>query len=130
MGIKENNITVALVAVGDKYVQEIIPYYNRLKQWGYDVEILTNQPIHFDKGDVTLYTKKIFNYFDKLYFALNVVKQSQQTVIYVDGSNSINKEQISQYTSGLVTDFSYIEGWPLGGFDEYKDKANFKYLID
>ena len=72
MDTNENDIIIALVAVGDKYVQEIIPYYNELKQWGYNVEILTDQPIHFNRGDVTLYTKKIFNYFNQIkYLTVN-----------------------------------------------------------
>ena len=128
MDTNENNIIVALVAVGDKHVNEIIPYYNQLKRWGYNVKILTDQPIKFEIADVTVYTKHIFNYFDKLYFPLSIIKDYNQTVIYIDGSSPISKEQISQYTSGLATDFSYIESWPLGGFDEYKDKASFGFL--
>jgi len=130
MDTDESKVVVALVAVGDKYVQEIIPYYRQLKQWGYRVAILTDQPLHFNIEDVTLYTKSIFNYFDKIYFALNNVKQYQQTIVYVDGSTPISREQINQYVDILSSDFLYIEDWPLGGFDQYKDKANFKYLVD
>ena len=128
MDTNENNIIVALVAVGDKHVDEIIPYYNRLKRWGYNVKVLTDQPIKFDVADVSVYKKHIFNYFDKLYFPLSIIRDYNQTVIYIDGSHPIDKELINEYTSNLTTNFKYIDSWPLGGFDEYRSEANFGLL--
>jgi len=125
-----NKAIVALVAVGEEYVQEIIPYYNKLKRSGYDVKILTNYPDEFQSEDVTLYTKRIFNYFDKIYFALELVKKYNRTVIFVDGRESINERMIERYTSNLTADCIYVEDWELGGFLQYTDQATFKYLVD
>lgn len=130
MGTNVNNVVVALVAVGEEYVQEILPYYGKLKRLGYNVKILTNYPHEFQSEDATLYTKHIFNYFDKLYFALELVRKYNRTVIFVDGRESIEGWMINRYTSNLTADCIYVEGWELGGFLQYTDKATFNHLVD
>lgn len=130
MDTNVNNVVVALVAVGEEYVQEILPYYNKLKRLGYNVKILTNYPDQFQSQDVTLYTKRIFNYFDKLYFALELVREYSSTVIFVDGRESIEGWMIDRYTNNLTADCIYVEDWELGGFLQYTDKATFNHLVD
>lgn len=129
MDTHKNNIIIALVAVGELYVKEIIPYYNSLKEAGYDVKVLTDQPDLF-KEDAFIYKKRVFNFFDKLYFSLNLVEKYNKTVIYVDGQEAISPELINQYTTEIDTDFMYTADWTLGGFHEYMDKANFKHLVE
>jgi len=129
MDTNKNDIVVALVAVGEGYVSEIIPRYNRLKRWGYDVKVLTDQPVKFDVADVIPYGKRVFNYFDKLYFALELVRRYNKVVIFIDGKEDVGDELIKQYTSNLTTDCLYIKGWDLGGFNQYKNEATFEYLV-
>lgn len=128
MDTNVNNVVVALVAVGREYVEEIIPYYNKLKQTGYNVKVLTDEPLEFNLQDTTPYTKHIFNYFDKIYFSLSLVREYNQTVIYIDGSLPISSALISEYINNLGADFYYIDSWPLGDYRHYHDKANFRFL--
>jgi hypothetical protein len=129
MDTNENDIVVALVAVGEKYVDEIIPRYNRLKRWGYNVKVLTDQPTKFEVADVILYGKRVFNYFDKLYFALELISRYNKTVIFIDGAEDVSDELIKEYTSNLTTDCVYLYNWPLGSFNQYKNEPAFEYLV-
>jgi hypothetical protein len=129
MDTNENDVIVALVAVGEKYVDELIPRYNRLKRLGYNVKVLTNQPFRFEMTDVTSYKKRVFNYFDRLYFALGLVENHNKVVILIDGKEDVGDELIKQYTSNLTTDCLYIAEWELNGFDNYKSEATFEYLV-
>jgi hypothetical protein len=128
MDTNENKAIVALVAVGRSYVEEIVPYYNRLKKSGYEVKVLTDHLDQFESEDVTPYTKRIFNYFDKIYFTLELVKRYNRTVIFVDGEESIAEWMIERYTNNLTTDCTYVEDWQLGGFLRYANEATFEYL--
>jgi hypothetical protein len=128
MDTNESKAVVALVAVGREYVEEIVSYYNRLKKSGYDVKVLTDHPQEFQSDDATLYTKRIFSYFDKLYFALELVKKYNRTVIFVDGRESIAEWMIERYTNNITADCIYAEDWELGGFLQYTNEATFEYL--
>jgi len=61
---------IALVAVGEFYIQEIKDYYWDLKKDGFTIKVLTDDSSHFDVNDVTIYKRPVFNYFDKLHFSL------------------------------------------------------------
>ena len=45
---------IALVAVGEFYIQEIKDYYWNLKEDGFTIKVLTDDSSHFDVNDVTI----------------------------------------------------------------------------
>lgn len=126
----KNDYIIALVAVGDVYVNEILDYYKELKKNQITVKVLTDQPEHFDLSDVTLYEKIIFNYFDKIFFSLKIIKTYQRSVIYVDGSTLIFKNTFNKLIEKLNFDFLYVSNWPNGNFLEYKNDICFRFLLE
>jgi len=125
-----DDFIISLVAVGDFYVHEIESTYYRLKNEGYEVKILTNNPKFFDKRDIVVYQKENFNYFDKIYFSIDLIKQYGKTVIYFDGSDSPNIETIIRRILKEDSHFIYRENWPKGDFYNYKDENCFRFLLE
>lgn len=121
---------IALVAVGEFYIQEIKDYYWDLKKLGFSVKVLTDDSSHFDENDVTLYEKPIFNYFDKLYFSLNLVKKYNKNIIYMDGTSALPQNILLDITQRSDSDFIYTSNWPKGNFFAYDYTPSFKYLFD
>lgn len=121
---------IALVAVGEFYIQEIKDYYWDLKKLGFSVKVLTDDSSHFDENDVTLYEKPIFNYFDKLYFSLNLVKKYNKNVIYMDGTSALPQNILLDIAQRSDSDFIYTSNWPKGNFFAYDYTPSFKYLFD
>ena len=122
---------IALVAVGDKSVQSVIEYYVKLKKMGFEVKILTDQPHHFNEKDVRLYTKKIFNYFDKIFFCLNLVSEFDKNVLYFDDDYRLSESDIISYIENSTNyPFTYLSNWPDGKFYNYKERKCFRYLLE
>lgn len=120
----------SLVAVGDFYIQEIKNVYHTLKTKNYQVRILTDNPEIFDKNDVTIYHKSNFNYFDKIYFSLDLTQQYQKSVIYFDGSHAIDFDRLISQILKRNEHFMYQENWPMGNFFQYKDEGCFRFLLE
>lgn len=125
-----DDFIISLVAVGEFYVQEIEDTYHRLKTEGYQVKVLTNTPNIFHKDDVTEYHKSNFNYFDKIYFSLDLIKRHKKSIIYFDGSSQVNLEELISKLSKKNTHFAYQENWPKGSFFEYRDEKCFRFLLE
>lgn len=121
---------IALVAVGEFYIQEIKDYYWDLKKLGFSVKVLTDDSSYFDENDVTLYEKPIFNYFDKLYFSLNLIKKYNKNIIYMDGTSALPQNILLDITQRSDSDFIYTSNWPKGNFFAYDYTPSFKYLFD
>ena len=121
---------ISLVAVGEFYIKEIIPHYEYFKGLGLDVKILTDNPSYFNIDDTILYTKSIFNYFDKIYHSLDLLKQYNKTIIYLDGSASIDFINLTNQITNSKDPFIYLENWPAGNFSNYKDEKCFRFLIE
>jgi len=120
----------SLVAVGKFYVQEIESIYYSLKTKNYQVRILTDTPEVFDKNDVTIYHKSNFNYFDKIYFSLDLIQRYQKSVIYFDGSHHVDFEKLINRIAEKNVHFMYQENWPNGSFFHYKDDKCFRFLLE
>lgn len=122
---------IALVAVGDISVQSVKEYYLSLKQLGFEVRVLTNQPHHFNQTDVKLYTKKVFNYFDKIFFCLNLISEFNKNVLYFDDDYRLSKDDIVSYIEKSIRyPFTYLSNWPEGDFYSYKERNCFRYLLE
>jgi len=122
---------IALVAVGDKSVQSVREYYVKLKKMGFEVRILTDKPHYFNEKDVRLYTKKIFNYFDKLFFCLNLVSELDKNVLYFDDDYQLSENDIISYIENSISyPFTYLSNWPDGNFYNYKERKCFRYLLE
>lgn len=121
---------IALVAVGEFFIQEIKDYYWDLKKSGFLVKVLTDNSSHFDVDDVIFYHKPIFNYFDKIYFSLSLVEKYNKNVIYMDGTSALPKNTLLNICHRSDSDFIYISNWPKGNFFAYDYTPSFKYLFD
>ncbi len=121
---------ISLVAVGDFYIKEIETIYKKLKLEGFNIKVLTNDLKSFDQNDVVLYQKSNFNYFDKIYFSLSLIKEYKKSVIYFDGSVVLDVENLISKSSKENTHFIYTENWPGGNFLKYKDESCFRFLLE
>lgn len=120
----------SLVAVGESYIKEIEGTYKTLKANNFQVKILTDNPDLFDKDDVTIYQKSNFNYFDKIYFSLNLIQLYKKSVIYLDGGYDVNFSKLINQISKRNEHVLYRENWPNGNFFEYKDERCFRFLLE
>ncbi len=121
---------IALVAVGEFYIQEIKDYYWDLKKDGFTIKVLTDDSSHFDVNDVTIYKRPVFNYFDKLHFSLSLVEKYGKNVIYMDGTSALPKHIVANISSRSDSDFIYTSNWPKGNFYGYEDDPCFRYLFE
>lgn len=121
---------ISLVAVGDFYVEEIKSVYEKLKTKGFNIKILTNNPEIFDVKDIVIYQKSNFNYFDKLFFSLELINTYNKSVIYFDGSAEIDIEKLIQICNKEDYHFIYTENWPEGNFFNYKHEKCFRFLLE
>lgn len=124
---------LSVIAVGDPYINEVIPHLNRFNDYGYKIKILTDQSDRFNGYDVETYhhDKKIFSYFDKLIFPLKLSEKYKSNVLYVDADmiRSVSDQFIRNFDGG--NEFLYHDTWPDGGkFKDYKNTHYFKILLD
>lgn len=127
---------LSLVLVGDEYIKEGKPYINKFLRFGWTIEILTDQPEKFETyvsmGVTTYYyNKKIFSYFDKLIFPIQISEKYKSGVVYIDSLtlSLIPKNFIETFNGG--DDFLYYNTWPKGEtFKEYKNDVYFTILVD
>jgi hypothetical protein len=121
---------IVLVAVGEYYNQEIKDYYWDLKNSGFTIKVLTDEPSHYDINDISLYNRPIFNYFDKIHFSLKIVEEYGNNVIYMDGTSALPKHILTNISSRSESDFIYTSNWPKGNFYGYEDDPCFRYLFE
>jgi hypothetical protein len=121
---------IVLVAVGEYYNQEIKDYYWDLKNSGFTIKVLTDEPSHYNINDISLYNRPIFNYFDKIHFSLKIVEEYGKNVIYMDGTSALPKHILTNISSRSESDFIYTSNWPKGNFYGYEDDPCFRYLFE
>lgn len=130
------NLIICTVASGIEYVISVQKYYKQLKIENFNVKVFTDLPEYFNDEDVVIYNKPFFNYFDKLFFCIDIVEKYKTNVLYFDAKNIHNnywfdKKTIESYISKSKDyHFTYPYSWPHGGFDYYKNNKVFKYLLD
>jgi len=82
------NKTLCLVAVGKEYTHIAKSIIKNIVDMGYDIHLLTDNPISFSEfdGKITTYRyqKKIFNYLDKIEFTLRICDNLKKSVLYID----------------------------------------------
>lgn len=122
---------IFLVGVGEKSTNNIIEYYNELKNNYFNVKVLTNQPTYFESQDVVIYRKEIFNYFDKIHGALDLIQLFNKNILFLDDDNRLSKDTLLEYIKkSSQHNFTYVNNYPKGNFINYKDEYCFRYLLE
>ena len=127
---------IALVSVGID--NEGVPYNKQslnqisklINELGFEVRVLTDTPDIFARiGCITYqYDKKIFNYFDKLFFSITLAKHLNEGIVYVDIDNLAYLTESDEFLNLQSTDsVLFVEHWPTyaKGYLE-----SWKYLTD
>ena len=108
---------LVLVLVGDEYIEEAKPHINRYIESGWKVEILTDQPQKFKEFlniELHIYNRKIFSYFEKILFPLQIIKKYGDGVLYIDSSLLQSIPDWFLNTFENTEDFLYYNTWVSG----------------
>jgi hypothetical protein len=122
-------MVLSVVAVGEQYINNCLPYLNKFKNNGYDIKILTDKPEKFIGYDTQLYENKIFSYFDKLLFSLRLVEKYKTDVLYIDS------DWIQNVNDGFIKNFHgsnnvlYYDNWENDLFINYINDFYWKDLL-
>lgn len=105
---------VCFLSVGDDYGNDVPKtFFDERK-----VFVCTDNLSKFPYASCTLYDKKIFNYFDKLYFAIDTVLKTKEPIILVD-DDKFDKvymfeksfKQLQNFDKKLFNSFAYESLW-------------------
>ncbi len=122
---------LSLVAVGEKYIKNCLPFIPEFIDNQWDVHVLTNQPIYFHECEVEFYKNKIFSYFDKLLFTLRLSEKYKEDVLYIDSDwiHNISPHFPKEFKGG--NSVLFYGNWPNGDlFMDYKDDPYFINIIN
>ena len=127
---------LTLVLVGDEHINDARPFIRMFSSKGWIVEILTDQPeklkgIGYDDIILHQYNEKIFSYFDKLIFPIQISQKHKSGVLYIDSSLlfATPKSFIESFKD--CDSFLYYKNWPNGEtLKDYKDDVYFSKIID
>jgi hypothetical protein len=124
---------LAIVAVGDSYIEKCLPYLNKFKNNGYQIKILTDNPSCFIGYDTQLYENKIFSYFDKLIFSFRLIEKYKKDVLYIDADwlRNINDDFMKEFIGG--NNVFYYDTWknyfsPKNWYDDVYWRDLFLYF--
>jgi len=124
---------LALVLVGNEYIEEAKPHINRYIESGWKVEILTDQPQKFKEFlniELHIYNRKIFSYFEKILFPLQIIKKYGAGVLYIDSSLLQSIPDWFLNTFENTEDFLYYNTWMSGKtFKNIENDPYFENLI-
>lgn len=127
---------LTLVLVGDEHITDARPFIRMFSSKGWTIEILTDQPgklkgIGYDNINLHQYNNKIFSYFEKILFPIQISQKYKSGVLYVDSSLlfAVPKSFIESFNES--NSFLYYKNWPNGEtFKDYKDDVYFGNIID
>jgi hypothetical protein len=128
-----NKSKLALVAVGEKYIEPVNKVVNGFfDRW--DIHVLTDNVGHIPlKCHVKSHEDKIFSYFEKMLFVLRLVEKYKTGVLYVDvdrvdefGEELMNK----MIDDDNVTIINYWHGTNKNFKGIYDSSNHFKPLIE
>jgi hypothetical protein len=124
---------LVLVLVGDEYIEEAKPHINRYIEKGWKIEVLTDQPQKFKNFlniELHIYNRKIFSYFEKILFPLQIIKKYGDGVLYIDSSILQLIPDSFLETFEPRQDFLYYNTWPNGKrFENIENDPYFENLI-
>lgn len=127
---------LTLVLVGDEHINDARPYIRLFSSKGWIVEILTDQPeklkgIGYDNINLHQYNEKIFSYFNKLIFPIQISKKYKSGVLYIDSSLLFATPKTFIESFKNTDSFLYYKNWPNGEkLNDYKDDIYFSKIID
>ena len=124
---------LSISAVGDRYIENCLPYLGRFKDNGYEIKILTDKPDCFIGYDTQLYENKIFSYFDKLIFSFRLIEKYKKDVLYIDADwlRNINDDFMKEFIGG--NNVFYYDTWknyfsPKNWYDDVYWRDLFLYF--
>jgi hypothetical protein len=122
-------MVLSVVAVGEQYINNCLPYLDKFKNNGYDIKILTDKPEKFIGYDTQLYENKIFSYFDKLLFSLRLVEKYKTDVLYIDSDwiQNVNDVFIKNFNGS--NNVLYYDNWENDLFINYINDFYWKDLL-
>ncbi len=125
---------LVIVAVNDEYTNISKSCINRFIDNNWIVKVLTNQPEKFHNlinVEIYEYNKKIFNFFDKILFPLQISEKYEEGVLYIDADLlcKISDDFILNFKPS--NEFLYYDTWPDGEtFEYYKTNGYFRALVE
>lgn len=125
---------LALVLVGDQFIEEATPHIKKYTDMGWNIEILTNKPHAFSGFENTtthLYENKIFSYFEKILFPLKLSEKYKSGILYMDSSVLLQIQNDFILNLKECDDFLCYGTWPMvESFKNIEGDPYFKYLIE
>jgi hypothetical protein len=102
---------LVIVAVGEKYVADSIPYIREFVKKGWEVDILTDSIDKFEFGNLHEYVNKIFFFTEKVLFPLRMCEKHKDDILFsdVDFLKNLNDEFIDGITNN--ENVLYIDNW-------------------
>lgn len=125
---------LTLIAVNDEFIDSAITCLNEFQNYNWDIKVLTNKPdrFHSIKNIETFsYNKKIFTYFDKIIFPLEISERYKEGVLYIDSDLlcAVPKQFIQTFTH--TNKFLYYKTWPNGDtFEDFKTNPYFRAFVE
>jgi hypothetical protein len=129
---------LVIVAVGEKYVAESIPYIKEFAKNGWEIDILTDDADKFESGNLYEYVNKIFFFNEKILFPLRMCEKHKEDILFsdIDFLKNLNPEFISSIiNNGNVLYVDNWERWNGTSWDKWvmvkeMDHKYFKPLFD
>lgn len=117
---------LALVSINNVVDETIYPHIDKFIENGWDVRILTNNLDFYKHYNVVYYPYKIFSYYYKLLFPLQVMEKEHKDILYIDIKNlhEIDIDFIKNFKGS--NHFLYLDHWQkLDSYDEINDRHIF-----
>jgi hypothetical protein len=118
---------LCLISVGGIYNSEMDFHIKQYVENGWDVIILTNTPELFSQYKTIYYPYKVFSYFFKLLFPLQIMEKEKQDVLYIDIKNlgEISQRIIEEFKGS--DSFLYLDHWQK--LDHYNQITGQYYFV-
>jgi len=132
---------ICVVAIKDHYRNCLVSELKRLRDYGWTIHVLTDDPQSFTDTNYELYPYTIFSYVDKILFPIRTSINLKQSVLSVDADRVEGLSSEFLETGIQSSSFLYERKWPAAEyvglfiygdsyFDvllEYFDSLDFNY---
>jgi hypothetical protein len=125
---------LTIVAINEDYINHSLNCLDLFIKNNWKIKVLTNKPEKYNliKNVETFeHNKKIFSYFDKIIFPLQISEKYEESVLYVDADRlcGIPEDFINNFTE--TDSFLYYDTWPNGQtFEDFKTNTYFRAFIE
>jgi|MEHZ01.3.fsa_nt_MEHZ010941288.1_1 hypothetical protein len=113
---------LCLVAIGSQYTMYISPSVRKILEKKFRICLLTDDKSQNGFFDIEIYTSKVFTYFAKLTFSIEMAIKHQHGVYYCD----VDKLDELNSLRGFDKDtFTYTNHWPGVPYFKQLEKENY-----